>query len=413
MKNVYDQKKEKKLNIILSDKNYSNVERISKEDFKDVAIFVHLYYEKSVEYFFEYIKNIPHNIDLYISFSTDEMEELVKSNLIKISRNNCICVKKENRGRDISSFLVAFRPYILKYNFFCFVHDKNEKKNNEVRQWIDSLWRNMLASPVYICNVIDYLKKNSNIGLLVPPSLISEYVNIALKDLWCNDYEITCDLAYKLNLNCNLDSSKSPITQGTCFWARTSALNKLLLFEWEYEDFQDEPLPGDGTLSHAIERILAYVAQDTGYDTGWIMTDTFASEYIESLCDFSRAAYRILLEELEVGSVYEIIHRNEKKARISQFAQTKNRIYIYGAGKVGREAWKCMMCMDIPIEAFVITENSINENLFGIPIREFSPDMIGKEDGIIIAVGNILVDEIYAYLINTGIDKKQLLIYRE
>ena len=56
---------------------------------------------------------------------------------------------------------------------------------------------------------------------------------------------------------------------GTVYWSRVDALRKLFEYEWKYEDFDMEPLAEDGTLSHAIERILEFVARDAGYESKW------------------------------------------------------------------------------------------------------------------------------------------------
>ena len=70
---------------------------------------------------------------------------------------------------------------------------------------------------------------------------------------------------------------KVPVApHGSCFWFRTDALRKLFKYDWKYEDFPEEPLPIDGTISHAIERCYAYVAQDAGYYSAIVMCDEYA-----------------------------------------------------------------------------------------------------------------------------------------
>ncbi|NBH19789.1 rhamnan synthesis protein F, partial [Clostridiaceae bacterium] len=77
-----------------------------------------------------------------------------------------------------------------------------------------------------------------------------------MKKYICVHFELTQKLAKELNLHCNLSIDKSPITLGTVFWARSDALEKILKKEWKYEDFDEEPLKDDGTISHVIERII-------------------------------------------------------------------------------------------------------------------------------------------------------------
>jgi rhamnosyltransferase len=46
---------------------------------------------------------------------------------------------------------------------------------------------------------------------------------------------------------------------------------------WTYDDFPEEPLPIDGTVMHAIERIYSFVCQDAGYYPAIVMSDRYAS----------------------------------------------------------------------------------------------------------------------------------------
>ena len=49
------------------------------------------------------------------------------------------------------------------------------------------------------------------------------------------------------------------------FWARSAALAPLFKLQFHWDDYPEEPLPGDGTLLHALERILPFVASHNGY----------------------------------------------------------------------------------------------------------------------------------------------------
>jgi lipopolysaccharide biosynthesis protein len=52
---------------------------------------------------------------------------------------------------------------------------------------------------------------------------------------------------------------------GTMFWARTAALKPLFNLKLGWSDYPEEPLPNDGTILHALERLLPFVAQHAGY----------------------------------------------------------------------------------------------------------------------------------------------------
>jgi lipopolysaccharide biosynthesis protein len=52
---------------------------------------------------------------------------------------------------------------------------------------------------------------------------------------------------------------------GTMFWTRPAAIQPLLDLGLRWEDYPREPAPIDGTILHAIERLLPIVARQTGF----------------------------------------------------------------------------------------------------------------------------------------------------
>jgi lipopolysaccharide biosynthesis protein len=52
---------------------------------------------------------------------------------------------------------------------------------------------------------------------------------------------------------------------GTMFWARPAALEPLFALNLAADDYPAEPLPKDGTLLHALERLLPFAAEKAGY----------------------------------------------------------------------------------------------------------------------------------------------------
>ena len=139
----------------------------------------------------------------------------------------------------------------------------------------------MIGSSAYISNIIETFERNPELGVLMPPEHVSENYSMLFLNTWYLNFLNMQSLAKEMNLNCDLNADKKPISVGTVFWARVDALKKLFEKEWKYEDFAEEPLPDDGTLSHAVERCFAYVAQDAGYNTGIVMTDRFAGERMD------------------------------------------------------------------------------------------------------------------------------------
>ena len=61
------------------------------------------------------------------------------------------------------------------------------------------------------------------------------------------------------------DSINFPV--GTMFWARPQALKPFMKLDLQWEDYPEEPLPSDGSMLHAMERLLPPVCESQGFQT--------------------------------------------------------------------------------------------------------------------------------------------------
>lgn len=385
MKNVFDSKREECLNFILPKNALVGRGRID-----GAALVVHLHYFDTAERYMRAIEQIPPEIDVYITAADENVHKLLKKCANKMQRENISIVEKKNRGRDISALLVACRKSILKYEYVGFVHDKKAKAahlQGDTREWIRCLWENTIGSRAYILNVLSVLEQNPGIGLLVPPSPMGEYIRAYYSDSWLSNFKCTRELARRMNLECDLDPAKPPLTLGTAFWAKTAALKKLFEMDWKYEDFDEEPLRNDGTISHAIERILAYVAQDAGYKTGWIMTDRYAGELLERSQSALERAFDRLNESLGIRNVAGLNSFEQRREEMTSFLDRFQHFYIYGAGVIGRSCLAMLESSRKFPRAFLVSKmRGDHRDVRGIPVREFDADSIEDDSAILVAV---------------------------
>ncbi len=405
-KNVYQIVQKKGLNYILSSSLHADCGR--KYSLGEIGIFMHLYYQEDIDYYLSFLKKIPSGVHIYISVSDMEMREKIENFIGQEKIPECHIIDKENRGRDISALLVAFRERILAYKYVCFVHDKkakgyNENVLHETQEWIAGMWNNMLASEAYIFNVIDLLEDNEKLGLLVPPEMAGIWCNHAYTDMWKTDFDNTLKLAEYLDLNCNIDFRYPPITIGTVFWCKTDAMRKLFNKKWLYSDFREEPLPLFGTLGHAVERILAFVAQDAGFDTAYVMSMEFAQDYIFQLKDTLREAYKNLND---VG-IYSLARRelySTKQEKIAAYMSLHAKNYFYGAGYFGKECFNIAAKLGKKPDAFLVSQRAQGkEDYLGIPVYAYDEVEVDEQTGILITVSAIRQEEIISMLREHGI----------
>lgn len=262
-------------------------DNISKKQFPDnkkIAVIAHFYYLDCLVAAEDYLSQIPHGVDLYITTSSADVAERAKELEGKLSNLLQIRMVK-NRGRDVSALLVGCRNLINEYDYLCFVHDKKTSSIQSATVWelfSFNMWENNLKSEDYIYNIIELFEKNTRLGLLVPPiPKHANYINL-LVDGWRQCYEGVKALLNELKVDVPISYENQPFAFSTTFWCRTEALKILFNRDYGYEDFHEEPLPATGTISHAIERSLPYIAQAAGYVSGTIESASYAQMELAS-----------------------------------------------------------------------------------------------------------------------------------
>ncbi len=392
MENIYDVRKKEELLYILSQEKAEAY--LTEEMPNKTAVVITLFYETDVSFYMEYLNNIPDGIDVFV-FSSNPM---VLEQVEKLKKRFFKTLWKENRGRDVSALLVEFRRYLSEYQYICYVHDKKEKQDfmtDDVRSWVACLWDNLIGSVVYINNVLALLDKSKDIGLLVPPEPFGKHIYTWYSDAWNHNFENCTNLANRLGLQCCIEENKPPITLGTAFWAKTEALKKLFLYEWKYEDFPEEPLANDGTISHAIERIFGYVAQDAGYKTATIMTEKYAVWNLLEAQDGMRKMMQILNQKYMVKDLHGVEVLLEKEKVFRNFFTDNKKVYIYGAGTIGKRLLQWCKEWRLPVAGFVVSDMPEDEMVIdGVAVYKWSELSITEGVGIVIAVAPNLLPEI-------------------
>ena len=82
---------------------------------------------------------------------------------------------------------------------------------------------------------------------------------------WGENLPYATDLARRLGIAEPLPATTFNFPVGSMFWARTAALRPLLELGLNWDDFPAEPVPYDGSLLHAIERLLPFVVERAGF----------------------------------------------------------------------------------------------------------------------------------------------------
>ncbi len=402
MKYFYDTRNTADVFRIIDERSLSG--EVIDSSIDNAAVLVCLYYVNGIQDYLNRLSCLVGNIDIYIVSAVSRVIDICKEHYA--GQDRVFFIDKENRGRDLSAFLVAGSHLFEDYDYLCFLHDKgpnSEELREDTVKWVDSLWDNMVGSLDYVRKIVSTFVEESDIGMMAPPRYMGRILPWFYSNTWTINYTRTLELAYKMGLRTDLSSDVPPVSVGTMFWIRTDALSKLIEMEWDYPDFPDEPLGDDNTISHALERIIEYVVRDSGCKVLSVMTP----EYAEELIRYSQYAMTQLFDLYQLYSrkdrrISEMEADRETLSQIVEFGCRYRRVYIYGAGKVGQRLYNRYKFL-LNIEGFVVTQSPEEETYIdSLPVRSVDEIPKDKNIGILLGVGVRLKPEVIKELESRG-----------
>jgi glycosyltransferase involved in cell wall biosynthesis len=193
-----------------------------------------------------------------------EGKEETVSALIHSEWPNAIVTGVPNRGRDIAPFLQQARLAEQDgVDVICKVHTKKSRHRPDGEQWRRDLYDKLLGDAALPAAVTTAFAANAALGIIAPKGHL-----IAGEFFWGANATRVHELAERLGYVGPLD----PFTfaAGSMFWIRSRALKPILDLALKTIDFEPELRQVDGTLAHALERLLPVAAKMGGYR----LTDT-------------------------------------------------------------------------------------------------------------------------------------------
>lgn len=274
------------LNYILSSTICGKLANPSRK----VALVCYVYYPDSVDELLSYARNAEGIADLYFVSSRDDTLDAARQCLSDSSFSSIRFLRKINKGRDLATYLIDCASLFDSYDYLCFVHDKKSPhlaNHSVAHDFFRMCIESMLISKEYVINLLNAFETHPKFGVAVMPPL--NFGPFYASDYFENpgNHEHLVDLMKILDLNVPYD--KNPVAPyGDMFWCRTAAMKKLFSKHWTYDDLPGEPIPPDGTILHALERIHPYVVQSSGYYSAWVHPECSAATYMNNLYYIAR-----------------------------------------------------------------------------------------------------------------------------
>ncbi len=228
------------------------------------ALHIHLHYPELAEEMLGALAANAARLDLFVSTTSDAKAEELRARFAAYGRGAVVVEACPNRGRDVGPMLTRFAERLQGYDVFGHVHGKRSLALTSVglsldlgTRWHSFLMQHLVGDLNPMADlVLDRFAADAALGLVFPedPNLTG----------WSLDREIAQGLARRMDPTMEVPHSIDfPI--GTMFWARPAALKPLFDLRLGWDDYPEEPVPIDGTMLHALERLLPVVATHAGF----------------------------------------------------------------------------------------------------------------------------------------------------
>ena len=229
-----------------------------------IAAVVHMFYPHLIDEIITYIRHIPCPVDLYVSTDTLEKRAYIEDRLQEFHARTELRVTLR-QGRDIAPRLIGFRDVYDNYEYVLLLHSKESPHSRALQNWRAHLLDNLMGSPKIVESILEAFYELPNLGVVAPQHF--EVVRHWLG--WGENFEICKALAAQFGVELKANGFLD-FPSGSMFWARTAALRPFFDAQLVLEDFSPDTSGRqlDGTMAHAIERLIFVAAERAGFS--WV-----------------------------------------------------------------------------------------------------------------------------------------------
>lgn len=260
-----------------------------------VGIHAHMFHSDMLPECRGWMASIPVPFDLFVSVADISGAEAASLALRDLPMLNRLHVEiHPNQGRDIAPFVSGFGRRLAGYDVVGHFHSKKSSHTPGKKDWGIQLGHHLFHSAPHMTRLLNLFADQSDLGLVFPvyhPSIKGQIK-------WgANFARIKQEMSRLFGSRMNLtEADLLPFPAGSFFLARTDAIRCLLDGAFSYDDFETEAGQVDGTLAHAIERMLVLVAARTGHvfrqvraekphslGRAWLKGDGYHSPLLENI----------------------------------------------------------------------------------------------------------------------------------
>lgn len=223
------------------------------------GVMAHVFYADLIEEFAQNLEHIPLPFVLMVSVIDDDARRRAEARFSRLQQVSALHVRiVPNRGRDIAPMLVTFREEILALDVVCHIHTKKSLyTGSEQSDWRRYLLQSLLGTRERVSWILGMFQAMPELGMVYPESFRS--VSLAAHT-WLSNVERARQIGDRIGMAID-PCEYLDFPAGSMFWARVDALRPLFELGLTITSFPEEARQNDGTLQHAMERLLAQVVR--------------------------------------------------------------------------------------------------------------------------------------------------------
>lgn len=224
---------------------------------RPLGVFLHLYHDDLAPAFAERLAHVACPMQVHVSTDTEAKAARIRTHLPDAEVRVL-----ENRGRDIWPKLYGFRAAHDRHDIVLHLHGKRSPHSDKLDDWLSHILDCLIGSPAEVNRILSFFGSVPRLGMVVPVT----FRGVLGAAHWGANHDIARELAWRMALPDALpDDTDLRFPVGSMFWARTAAMQPLLDLALRPEHFPPEAGQVDGTLAHAIERMLGVTCRATGH----------------------------------------------------------------------------------------------------------------------------------------------------
>ena len=229
-----------------------------------IAVVAHVFYVELFDEICEALALLPYRFTLLATTDTPEKRQRIEDEFAARPLDAVLTVRvAPNRGRNFGPWLTGLRHAVAAHDLVLHLHTKKSLHGGAERvAWRQALLRTLLPATGVVNGLIERFLADPALGVLIAaPGEEMRYWGYN----WLSNRHLAQPLFDRLGLAAPVPPGMFDYPPGGMFWARTRSIARLLEHDWTEQDFPPEIGQTDGTIMHAIERVIVLMAAEAGY----------------------------------------------------------------------------------------------------------------------------------------------------